>query len=145
VEAWSCWVFETLNDRGIGLSTPDLLRNLLLRRAPDEDTRKRIVAAWQTVLAINEEASVDEFIRHYWVSHRGDVKARKLYREIKDKVINENIESLALRRRPHAGFKLDRAMRSETVAVGCHRLPIGLFAPFLGLCHLRPVATGCAR
>ena len=30
-------VFETLNDRGIGLSTPDLLRNLLLRRAPDED------------------------------------------------------------------------------------------------------------
>jgi hypothetical protein len=89
-------VFETLNDRGIGLSTPDLLRNLLLRRAPDEDTRKRIVAAWQTVLAINEEASVDEFIRHYWVSHRGDVKARKLYREIKDKIINENIESLAL-------------------------------------------------
>lgn len=48
------------------------------------------------MLAINEEASVDEFIRHYWVSHRGDVKARKLYREIKDKVINENIESLAL-------------------------------------------------
>jgi hypothetical protein len=89
-------VFETLNDRGIGLSTPDLLRNLLLRRAPDEDTRNRIVAAWQTVLALNEEASVDEFLRHYWVSHRGDVKARKLYREIKDKIIEENIESLAL-------------------------------------------------
>jgi hypothetical protein len=47
------------------------------------------------VLAINEEASVEEFLRHYWVSHRGDVKARKLYREIKDKVIDENIESLA--------------------------------------------------
>jgi hypothetical protein len=26
-------VFATLNDRGIGLSMPDLLRNLLLRRA----------------------------------------------------------------------------------------------------------------
>jgi hypothetical protein len=26
-------VFETLNDRGIGLSTPDLLRNLVMRRA----------------------------------------------------------------------------------------------------------------
>jgi hypothetical protein len=89
-------VFETLNDRGIGLSTPDLLRNLLLRRAPDEDTRNRIVAAWQTVLAINEEASVEEFLRHYWVSHRGDVKARKLYREIKDTIISENIDSLAL-------------------------------------------------
>ncbi len=89
-------VFETLNDRGIGLSTPDLLRNLLLRRAANDTTRDRIVAAWQTVLAINEEASVDEFLRHYWVSQRGDVKARKLYREIKDKIIAENIESLGM-------------------------------------------------
>jgi Protein of unknown function DUF262 len=37
-------VFETLNDRGIGLSTPDLLRNLVLRRAADDVTRDRIVA-----------------------------------------------------------------------------------------------------
>lgn len=88
-------VFETLNDRGIGLSTPDLLRNLLLRRAADPDARDRIVAAWQTVLEIDEEASVDEFLRHYWVSHRGDVKARKLYREIKGKVIEEDIDSMA--------------------------------------------------
>jgi hypothetical protein len=89
-------VFETLNDRGIGLSTPDLLRNLLLRRAPNDATRERIVAAWHTVLAINEEASVDDFLRHYWVSHRGDVKARKLYREIKGTIIAENIESLSI-------------------------------------------------
>src|SRR6266540_3044141 len=89
-------VFETLNDRGIGLSTPDLLRNLLLRRAPNDTTRDRIVAAWQTVLAINEEASVEEFLRHYWVSQRGDVKARKLYREIKGTVVDEDIDSLVL-------------------------------------------------
>jgi len=36
-------------------------------------------------------------------------------------------------------------MRSETIAVGCHRLPIGLFEPFARLLDLRPVATGCAR
>jgi hypothetical protein len=89
-------VFETLNDRGIGLSTPDLLRNLLLRRAPNDVTRDRIVNAWLTVLAINDEASVEEFLRHYWVSHRGDVKARKLYREIKDKVIAEGIDSITM-------------------------------------------------
>jgi hypothetical protein len=89
-------VFETLNDRGIGLSTPDLLRNLLLRRAPNDAARDRIVSAWQTVLATNDEASVEEFLRHYWVSHRGDVKARKLYREIKDTVISENIDSLTM-------------------------------------------------
>jgi hypothetical protein len=36
-------------------------------------------------------------------------------------------------------------MRSGTVAVGCHRLPIGLSEPFSTVSHLRPVATGCAR
>jgi uncharacterized protein with ParB-like and HNH nuclease domain len=89
-------VFETLNDRGIGLSTPDLLRNLLLRRAPDADSKARIVAAWKTILDIDDETSVDDFLRHYWVSHRGDVKARKLYREIKNKIIDEGIDPLAL-------------------------------------------------
>ena len=92
-------VFETLNDRGIGLSTPDLLRNLLLRRATDSEARKGIVSAWETVLAINEDkVNVDEFLRHYWVSHRGDVKARKLYREIRDKIVAENLDSLAFSR-----------------------------------------------
>lgn len=89
-------VFETLNDRGIGLSTPDLLRNLLLRRAPDEDARARIVSAWQRILGIAEDASVEDFLRHYWVSHRGDVKARKLYREIKDTIVTEDTSSLQL-------------------------------------------------
>jgi len=36
-------------------------------------------------------------------------------------------------------------MRSETLAVGCQPLPIGLFEPFSTPLHLRPVATGCAR
>jgi hypothetical protein len=89
-------VFETLNDRGIGLSTPDLLRTLLIRRADDDAARERIINAWQAVLAINEEASVDEFLRHYWVSLRGDVKGRKLYREIKHTVTNEDMDSLTL-------------------------------------------------
>ena len=88
-------VFETLNDRGIGLSTPDLLRNFLLRRSPKQD-QGRIVEAWQRVLSINEEASVDEYLRHYWVSQYGDVKTRKLYREIKDTIERQNTPSIEL-------------------------------------------------
>lgn len=87
-------VFETLNDRGIGLSTPDLLRNLLLRRAKSKDDRQRIVAFWQTILGIADDASVEDFLRHYWVSERGDVKARKLYREIKSTIRIEDSDSL---------------------------------------------------
>jgi len=89
-------VFETLNDRGIGLSTPDLLRNLLLRKAASTDARARIVSAWQIVLGIADEANVDDFLRHFWVSHRGDVKARKLYRELKDTIIAEDMDPVQL-------------------------------------------------
>ena len=69
---------------------------MLLRRSADDTTRGRIVAAWQTVLAINDEVSVEEFLRHYWVSHRGDVKARKLYREIRDTIVAENLDPLTM-------------------------------------------------
>ena len=90
-------VFETLNDRGIGLSTPDLLRNLLLRRAPDTD-RDEIIDCWRDVLEVEGEASVEDFLRHYWLSIHGDVKTRGLYRTIKDEVEVSNTDSLKFSR-----------------------------------------------
>ena len=90
-------VFETLNDRGIGLSTPDLLRNLLLRRAPAGD-REEIVECWGHVLEVEQDAKVEDFLRHYWLSREGDVKTRRLYREIKDRIENDNVSSLVFSR-----------------------------------------------
>lgn len=76
-------VFETLNYRGIGLSTPDLLRNYLLMRARQGD-RMRIVGLWEKVLGLTGDGvNVEDFLRHHWVSHYGDVKSRALYGEIK--------------------------------------------------------------
>ena len=91
-------VFETLNDRGINLSTPDLLRNLLIRRAALPNLRSQVVDAWEQVLEIYGEVRVDEYLRHYWVSRRGDVKARRLYREIKQTIVDENLDSVSLSR-----------------------------------------------
>lgn len=90
-------VFETLNDRGIGLSTPDLLRNLLLRRAPESD-RAEIIECWKSVFELEDSAKVDDFLRHYWYSLRGDVKARSLYREIKKAILEEDTSSLSFSR-----------------------------------------------
>lgn len=90
-------VFETLNDRGIGLSTPDLLRNLLLRRATTE-SREEIVDLWRDILETEEETKLETFLRHYWISHEGDVKTKKLYREIKTKILDNNVESLLFSR-----------------------------------------------
>jgi hypothetical protein len=90
-------VFETLNDRGIGLSTPDLLRSYLLRKALDASSRERMVSAWQQILVLNDDGiNVDQFLRHYWVSLRGDVKARSLYREMKLRIDGERIDALRI-------------------------------------------------
>ena len=88
-------VFETLNDRGIGLSTTDLLRTLLFRRGNEED-REEIETCWETVLQL--EGRVDEFLRHYWLSIYGDVKTKKLYRVIKETIETNSLDSLEFSR-----------------------------------------------
>jgi hypothetical protein len=90
-------VFETLNDRGIGLSTPDLLRNLLLRRAP-EIQREEIISLWGQILQIEDDVNIKHFLRHHWISYQGDVKTQSLYREIKDDITTKNIDSLIFSR-----------------------------------------------
>ena len=77
-------VFETLNDRGIGLSTPDLVRNLILRRAVPT-ARDEIIDLWKDILEVEGDAPLKTFLRHYWISHYGDVKTQALYREIKER------------------------------------------------------------
>ncbi|MES9950566.1 MAG: DUF262 domain-containing protein [Candidatus Thiodiazotropha sp.] len=91
-------VFETLNDRGIGLSTADLVRNLLLRRAP-QASREEIIDLWHEILGVETDAPLKSFLRHYWISHFGDIKTQSLYREIKATIQDENIDSLELSRK----------------------------------------------
>lgn len=107
-------VFETLNDRGIGLSTPDLLRTLLLRRANDEVEREEIIALWQSILEIEDEANVQHFLRHYWLSHYGDIKTHALYREIKQFIETEGKESVVFSRELSAGATLYRDIVTAT-------------------------------
>jgi hypothetical protein len=116
-------VFETLNDRGIGLSTPDLLRTLLLRRANTDAERDEIINLWETILAIEDEASAQSFLRHYWLSEYGDIKTHALYREIKQHIEAKNVESL--------GF-------SVVVPFGVHRLGV----PLLCSCLVLSMASG---
>ena len=87
-------VFETLNDRGIGLSTPDLLRNFLLRKASDDVSREQMVELWKNILSIEDDTKLRGFIRHYWISKEGDVKTQGLYREIKDVFLKRGYKSL---------------------------------------------------
>ncbi|MXY01357.1 MAG: HNH endonuclease, partial [Acidimicrobiales bacterium] len=78
--------------------TEQPLRNFLVRRAGTPINRRTVVAAWQEILSINEDASVDEYLRHYWVSHHGDVKSRKLYREIKAVLTDQDVDAASYSR-----------------------------------------------
>jgi hypothetical protein len=91
-------IFETLNDRGIGLSTADLLRSWLLHHSPAPD-REEIIQCWSEVF---ESAGTGEgaqtLIRLSWVSRYGDVKERSLYKVISHKLTEDHARSVAYSR-----------------------------------------------
>jgi hypothetical protein len=106
-------VFETLNDRGIGLSTPDLLRNLVIRRAV-QNQRDEIVALWESVISFQSDTDIKAFLRHFWISKHGDVKSQSLYREVKSTIIDENISSIDLSTELSDAAKLYRRLRDAS-------------------------------
>lgn len=68
------------------------------RRANNDAERGEIIGLWETILAIEDEASVRNFLRHYWLSQYGDIETHALYREIKEHIAAEKIESLGFSR-----------------------------------------------
>lgn len=87
-------IFETLNDRGLRLSVPDLLLNLLMRRAPDDNHRSSVRKKWNYMLQVMGQRDIARFLRHMWLSKYGDLKSRGLYSEIKDHLQKNKINSL---------------------------------------------------
>ncbi|MFE8599966.1 DUF262 domain-containing protein [Archangium violaceum] len=76
-------IFETLNDRGIGLSVNDLLRSWVLSKV-DEEQRADALDFWNKAEAdAGQGRGAGDLIRRSWVSTHGDVKARSLYRTVK--------------------------------------------------------------
>jgi hypothetical protein len=64
-------IFETINDRGIGLNALDLLKNLLFRQA-DRDSFDRLTAIWKEMVATIEGTRKGEkplrFLRYFVLS-----------------------------------------------------------------------------
>ena len=79
-------IFETLNDRGIGLSTADLLRSWLLQNTPGTQ-REEVIQYWSDVFdSAGTGGGAQALIRLSWVSFYGDVKERSLYKVITHKL-----------------------------------------------------------
>jgi uncharacterized protein with ParB-like and HNH nuclease domain len=110
-ESKAAEVFETLNDRGIGLSTPDLLRNFVIRRAPDGQ-KTEVVSRWEDVIAFDTDSEIKAFLRHYWISKHGDVKTQSLYREVKSVIEQQDISSGVLSSELSDAAKLYRRIKN---------------------------------
>lgn len=88
------FIFETLNDRGLRLSVPDLLLNHLMQSATNESSRNDIRSYWDEITGLLRSKNIDVYLRHLWVSKYGDVKKQGLFREIKQRIKQNNIPSL---------------------------------------------------
>jgi hypothetical protein len=104
-------IFETLNDRGIGLSTADLLRSWLLHHSPGAD-REEIIECWSDVFdSAGTSEGAQTLIRLSWVSRYGDVKERSLYKIISRKLTETNTSSVEYSRQLRSDALFYRRVR----------------------------------
>ncbi|MDD3054147.1 MAG: DUF262 domain-containing HNH endonuclease family protein [Endomicrobiaceae bacterium] len=82
--------FESLNGRGLALSTSDLLKNLLFRRISEDFNNfneNKLEDQWNIVNNNIGEEKINNFIRIYWHSKYEKVADNKLYSAIKSEKI----------------------------------------------------------
>lgn len=77
-------IFETLNDRGLDLTTVDLIKNELFKNCSKDMHFEKYKNRWLDILNNFEDAkSVKSFIRHYWIANFNEVSHANLFKEIR--------------------------------------------------------------
>lgn len=81
-------IFETLNDRGLNLSTADLLKGHLFGTSANRIEEAKV--AWSQAMAPftgqRDSADTDTFLKHYWASTRGVSRVKALYSTMRAEV-----------------------------------------------------------
>jgi hypothetical protein len=86
-------IFETLNDRGLRLSVPDLLLNYLMGAADNDNERNLVREFWNDMIEEMGRRNVNRFLRHMWVSKYGDLKNVDLFSALKTLIESNNTSS----------------------------------------------------
>jgi hypothetical protein len=137
-------IFATLNDRGIGLSTVDLIRSIVLQKAPATH-RDEIIECWNppSSPAATNLAS-ETLIRMSWGAQHGDVKTRALYKIVVEALKDANAplsysrqlrQDAALYKQFREGDSEDSDMQEYLVAL--RRLKFNASYPLLLAAHHR--------
>lgn len=86
-------IFESLNDRGLRLSVPDLLLNYLMGKAESSE-RGAVREHWNDMMQSMGKRNANRFLRHMWISKYGDLKNIDLYTALKAHIEESKINSV---------------------------------------------------
>ncbi len=85
-------VFETLNARGVRLSSTDLLKNylfsLLDREGQHEQELRNLDDRWEQIVGRLGAESFPDFLRAHWISRRTFVRKSDLFKTIRGQITN---------------------------------------------------------
>lgn len=111
-------VFETLNARGVKLSTPDLVKNYLFSVMAEgvddvhEDAVRQWEDRWEHISAQLGEYSFADFVNSEWNSCNPFVKKTQLFKKIKERIKTKQ-DSLDYLRRLDCASEIYAALRNH--------------------------------
>lgn len=87
-------LFEGLNSTGLDLSIADLVKNGVLKATSRQEIAKleEVQKKWlemEGLFSLDDAKWFTKFIRHQWISNKGAITEKKLYRAIIDKISKE--------------------------------------------------------
>ena len=108
-------VFETLNARGVRLSSTDLLKNYLFsvvsRDGVHESEIKTLEESWESIVGLLGSESFPEFLRVFWNSHNRLVRRADLFKTIRN-AIRDKSRAFALIRDMDRHARVYAALRN---------------------------------
>ena len=96
-------LFETLNDRGVRLSAPDLLKSYTLRESKDlnDVAVEDVISQWDLAVEHLGDYSFEKFLRHYLLSSQDKEKVqnKRIFAMFKERIAErgavKNLEEIA--------------------------------------------------
>ena len=86
-------IFETLNARGMNLSTVDLMKNEIFKVLVDEHPTDAAKIKWKllhsTLAARDDRINIDIYVRHFWLSNYEFSTEGKIYKSFKRKTSSD--------------------------------------------------------
>ena len=78
-------VFETLNARGLELTTTDLLKNYLFSRVKVAADLEALQRRWRSLMATVEQERFPEFLRYHMLCELPKVRSGRLFKLVRDR------------------------------------------------------------